>query len=107
MDESPFRREKRYGLAADIRVITEEGEAVALSTLDISCGGLGTDGLTPFEADTAVRVEFTNGTIRTGRTRWCEDFSSGILFDLPFSPSELEVLRAALTSKPFFDQQRG
>lgn len=104
---NPFRREKRHRLEADIRVIADDGSAVALSTLDISCAGLATDGLVQFEPEAKVRVEFPEGTVRAGRTKWREDFSSGILFDTPFSPDELEALRAVLVRKPYFAEQRG
>lgn len=96
------RRDDRHRIAADIRVTTTAGAAIALTLIDLSRSGIGTDGLVQFDAGTALHVLFPDGTILAGRSMWREDFSAGILFDEPLDPAALTALLAALTRTPVF-----
>lgn len=96
------RKSDRHRISADIRVTTASGFELAPSAIDLSPGGVGTDGLVQLDADIPVRITFPDGTSRTGRSLWHEDFSAGILFDRPLTPTELAALIRSVTRTPRF-----
>ncbi|MFT3966115.1 MAG: PilZ domain-containing protein [Sphingobium sp.] len=100
------RREDRHALRADIRVTGPDAHAEAVM-VDISRHGLGTDGLMHFAPDSAVRVDFPDGSSRLGQAMWRDGFWSGIRFDTPIDPAELEALFTALTLTPHFPRKQG
>ena len=92
----------RRSLNADIRVSDTMGKVALLTLLDLSLGGIGADGLTHFEKGKAVLVEFPDGSSRLGHAVWKEDFTSGIRFDVPLTPSELAKLEEEIERSPIF-----
>ncbi len=95
-------RDERFPLKADVRLTNDQQDFAEMTAIDISRSGLGIDGLIHFAPETTVRVDFPNGEVRTGRTRWRDTFTSGIAFDAPMTDGELAALRAALKEQPYF-----
>ena len=95
-------REERFPISADIRLVNDAQDHAELITIDLSRSGLGIDGLIHFPADTRVRIDFPNGQVRTGVTRWRDMFTSGVSFDVPMTDSDLCGLWMALRNQPAF-----
>ncbi|HEX7823051.1 MAG TPA: hypothetical protein VF463_20825 [Sphingobium sp.] len=103
--ESP-QRERRHPIRADVRLSSADGEMPAeVAMIDLSCHGMGTDGLIHFVPDSIVRVEFPNGAIRTGTAMWHDSFWSGIRFDSPLDPAEPDRLMTTLERAPHFSRR--
>ncbi len=105
LTETPIR-ERRYPLRADVRLSSLSGDTLAEVVMtDISAHGMGSDGLIHFAPDSVVCVSFPDGTTRTGAAMWHDAFWSGIRFDTPFDPVELDRLIGALESAPHFPRR--
>ena len=108
-ENDKVEREERFPIRADIRLVNDAQDYAELTAIDLSRSGIGIDGLIHFPVDTRVRVDFPNGQVRTGVTRWRDTFTSGVSFDVPMSDSDLCGLWLALRTKPHFPNkaQRG
>lgn len=95
-------REERFPVSADVRVVNDAQDYAELAVIDLSRAGVGIDGLIHFPSDTRVRIEFPNGHVRTGVTRWRDTFTSGVAFDVPMTDGDLCGLWMALRNGPHF-----
>lgn len=96
-------REERFPINADVRLVNDAQDYAELTVIDLSRSGIGIDGLIHFPAETRVRIDFPNGHVRTGVTRWRDTFTSGVSFDAPMTDGDLCGLWLALRNKPLFD----
>jgi hypothetical protein len=95
-------REERFPINGDIRLTNDQRDHAEMIVIDISRSGVGIDGLMHFPEETPVRVDFPNGKMRTGRTKWRDTFTSGVAFDTPMTDGELCALWTALRNQPHF-----
>lgn len=95
-------REERFPISGDIRLIDDQQSYAEMTIIDLSRSGLGIDGLMHFPPETHVRIDFPNGTVRTGSTKWRDTFTSGVAFDVPMTNSELCTLWTALRNGAHF-----
>lgn len=101
-DNERVEREERFPINADVRLVNDDQDYAELAVIDLSRSGLGIDGLLHFPPETRVRIDFPNGQVRTGVTRWRDTFTSGVSFDVPMTDSDLGGLWLALRNKPHF-----
>ncbi|HEY1125643.1 MAG TPA: PilZ domain-containing protein [Sphingobium sp.] len=102
-ENDKVEREERFPINADVRLVDDAQNHAELTVIDLSRSGIGIDGLIHFPAETRVRVDFPNGQVRTGVTRWRDTFTSGVSFDVPMTDSHLCGLWLALRNNPHFD----
>jgi hypothetical protein len=95
-------REERFPISGDVRLNNGALDYAEMTVIDLSRSGVGIDGLIHFPPETLVRIDFPNGKVRTGRTKWRDTFTSGVAFDVPMTDGELCALWTALRNQPRF-----